>query len=387
MEITNPQRFAVFCTVVVLVIAGLVMWLVPGEKKPEPEPSVRLATPSPNPLVIHLTAKGEEGRAVDITCRAGICQQMAAIAPYQAAATVLVRPRDYLPSPNGRYTAYWLDNIANLEEQLTELWVYDAQTKSTGLVAENIWQPDVREALRWNQSSTHLWFTGNTAAKNQPEKLELIIVSISPPGRSARALPAAEVVDISPAGVRLALADVKISWLRFLDEETQFYATADALGFSIWRRAGSLPKVIGKLSFTQLPAGLTDVKIRLIEPDSSPPEAGVAGAAFDDAELVAFLEHQAGEITGLPEVFVPRIIMTAQANTVYLDYVDAAGVPKRILLTIHDVVHPEWSIRARYERSAGEWRRVAGGSEADPESLRLYEWEVSLKQWILKSSL
>ena len=79
-----------------------------------------------------------------------------------------------------------------------------------------------------------------------------------------------------------------------------------------------------------------------------------------------------------------RLITTDQPNTIFFDYLLPDNTNQRILITIHDAVHTEWSIKAHYTELGGEWHKVQGGGLADPQPVKLYEWEEELDQWILK---
>jgi len=49
-------------------------------------------------------------------------------------------------------------------------------------------------------------------------------------------------------------------------------------------------------------------------------------------------------------------------------------------------VNIEWSIRAHYELKNAQWQKVQGGGIENPKPAKLYEWEDSLKKWVLKTS-
>lgn len=122
---------------------------------------------------------------------------------------------------------------------------------------------------------------------------------------------------------------------------------------------------------------------------SEPPATPVAKnntPPLEDAEITAFIEKNLIAISGQETAEAQRIITTAEANVVYVDYKINATQLQRLLLTIRDAIHPEWSIRARYAPEAGEWRKTEGGGLSDPKPQNVYEWEASLNQWILKSS-
>lgn len=123
-------------------------------------------------------------------------------------------------------------------------------------------------------------------------------------------------------------------------------------------------------------------------PGSGNSPSAVAGITSElkDEELAAFLDRNIADITQDPRAKKSKFIVTAEANTVILDYRDKNGVLQRLVVTIRDAIHPEWSIRARYQDVSGTWQKTQGGGVSDPKPLRLYEWETSLNQWILKET-
>jgi hypothetical protein len=94
--------------------------------------------------------------------------------------TPLVKPRDLYMSPDNKKVAFWLDNIDEPEEQLTELWVFDETAGGTRVVAEKVSRAGVLSSPRWNRASTHLSFLGQAGA-DSPQQVELLVVSIAPP--------------------------------------------------------------------------------------------------------------------------------------------------------------------------------------------------------------
>ncbi len=115
-------------------------------------------------------------------------------------------------------------------------------------------------------------------------------------------------------------------------------------------------------------------------------DGAVAGITqpLDDGQLVAFIDSNLPDIVRQTNVQPERLTITDQPNTVYVDYRDGTGVDKRLLLTVNDAVHTEWSAVAYFEESSGEWVKTQGGGLTDPKPRRLYEWETGLKRWILK---
>lgn len=217
-----------------------------------------------------------------------------------------------------------------------------------------------------------------------------------------------------------------VPYLQWLEDGSLLYAIQDSRGFAFWRQRGSVHSLIARspgtlrsahsdvrgeyLAFAAQ-AGVRDITLhalhvssgRVIDqgeipafgdhlklvhvaqtPVSNTP--AVAGAStFDDAELTAFIENNFTDIVGVA-VKPIRIITTSQPNTLYVDF-RIGDQETRILVAVKDVIHPEWSILGRYQVSAGEWQKVQGGGLEDPKPQRVYEWEGSVKQWILKSSL
>ncbi|MEK7557138.1 MAG: hypothetical protein AAB538_04130 [Patescibacteria group bacterium] len=121
------------------------------------------------------------------------------------------------------------------------------------------------------------------------------------------------------------------------------------------------------------------------EEKQAAPDGNITAPLRDD-ELAAFIERHMKDIASEPIATPVRLITTGQTNVVFVDYRIANGQERRLLLTVRDAVHPEWSIRARYEPAGGEWRKVQGGGLPDPAPKNVYEWEENLNQWILKSS-
>ena len=72
---------------------------------------------------------------------------------------------------------------------------------------------------------------------------------------------------------------------------------------------------------------------------------------------------------------------------IYVEYNVGTAETERLLMTIHNVINPDWSLSARYQSVAGEWQKTQGGGLPDPSIKRIYEWEGKLEQWILKREL
>jgi hypothetical protein len=372
--------------------------------------------------------------------------------------TPLVKPRGLFLSPDNNKVAFWLDNIDDPAEQLTELWVYDQPAGGTKLLAEKLLQPGVLTVPRWNRSSTQLWVLGQGGDPAAP-KTELLVVSLNPPGISARfnglnwdALgPVADggPMDISPDGTSLIYAEpktAKTSYLHVVSGENNFrtttvrgavpyvqwfrtdrllYATQEASDFTFWLAEGTRHRRLAKseghlqsvrvspngdyLAFTvagesqrigiftlgiedstvteQLAVPVFGSATYLVhaQPSSQEPSAGTGGIReLEDSELAAFVEQNMAGITGAAAAEQKRLIITDKPNMVYLDFTSEASELQRVLLTVQDTLHPEWSISARFVERGGEWVQTDGGSLPEHKALRLYEWESQLARWILK---
>ena len=126
------------------------------------------------------------------------------------------------------------------------------------------------------------------------------------------------------------------------------------------------------------------VRVRQVE-GVTQAAVGKSIGTFDDTVLASFLEKQLPAIAG--EAVTPlRFTTTDSPNSLFVEYETKAVERHRILLTVRDVIHTEWVIRARYELVNATWRKVEGGGLADPQPVRLYEWESEVKKWILKHS-
>jgi hypothetical protein len=99
----------------------------------------------------------------------------------------LTSPRDLILSPNERYLGFFLDNDHEPEKSLTELWVYDIQSGEKRVVVENMYKPDIKSNVRWNSSSTVLWFVADNGDRQQAEdQLEIVTAHIAPVEVKAR---------------------------------------------------------------------------------------------------------------------------------------------------------------------------------------------------------
>lgn len=123
-------------------------------------------------------------------------------------------------------------------------------------------------------------------------------------------------------------------------------------------------------------------------PDPIEAQAASVTAELTDEELLAFVVQHMDDIARQEETTPVRMVMTDSVNTLYVDYkVGEETELSRLLVTVKDAIHPEWSIRARYEPVGGEWQKVQGGGLQDPAAQRVYEWEERVERWILKQSL
>lgn len=138
----------------------------------------------------------------------------------------------------------------------------------------------------------------------------------------------------------------------------------------------------------KIPAFGDSVFVVQAKPASGAPTSTVAGitSVLKDEEIAAFIDKNLADITQDTKAQKSKFITTAEANTVILDYRDKSGVLQRLVMTVRDAVYPEWSIRARYQDVSGTWQKTQGGGVSDPKPQRLYEWETSLNQWILKET-
>lgn len=373
--------------------------------------------------------------------------------------TPLVAPREMFLSPDSSKVAYFLDNIHDPKQELTELWYLNTTTNERHLIAENLSRPDVLTPPHWNASSTHLWFIVNSGKKAE-EKIEFAVAAASPPGFAARfaSLKWKENrenlekihLDISFTGRSVALAQTastdhsnltilhegsppqtsvvrgQVPFLQWLSDGQLIYTVQDDSGLSLWAVRSTIHTFVTRLP-GQFQSGKQDtssefltfilrenreltwsafqIKTHLVFRQGLVPEFGGASTiiqavvaeppttslaqsdipALEDAEITAFIEKNLIAISGEETAQSERIITTAEPNVIYVDYRVNANQNRRLLLTIRDAIHPEWSIRARYEPAAGEWHKIEGGGVSDPQAKNIYEWEASVNQWILKS--
>ena len=122
-----------------------------------------------------------------------------------------------------------------------------------------------------------------------------------------------------------------------------------------------------------------------LDANSQNPDTNIT-APVDDEQIAAFLDKNLKSIAD-PNAVPQRFITTDQLNTIWFDYSLESGAKKRLLLTIKDATHTEWSISARYRESAGEWLLEQGNVPKPPQPVHVYEWEDAPQQWILKETI
>lgn len=374
--------------------------------------------------------------------------------------TDLIKPRNAYLNPPGIKLAYFLDNKAEPQKHLTEIWIYDATSQSVSLVAEHIYQPDILTRPRWNAAGNVLWFIADSGA-GSTSKIELVVISPDNPAAKAAfqninwepLVDTADrgVMDISQTGD--AVAYVKrslgvfdrlvvtknggqqyatsvtgsIPYIEWLADNSLLYAVQDTLGFTFWRVENDEAVIVASqrgvlrsarsdshgeyIVFASESGGQAaklsalHVASRTIKPQTALTAFGdkvfivgvKEGQAPDttmaeitthlaDDQIAAFINENLATIVQDQEAQKVRLIVTSEPNTVYVDYILKGGESKRILLTIRDAINSEWSIRARYEAKNAQWQKVQGGGISDPKPARLYEWEESLRKWVLKTT-
>ncbi len=186
--------------------------------------------------------------------------------------TPLVRPRGIIISPDNKKVAYWLDNIDQPDKQLTELWAFDPDERSTKLLAEKLVRPAIITEARWNKASSRLWFVGDDHKLN--------VISTQPPGimpsfknldwDQLKDVADHGVMDISLTGKTLAYAEPTylnrsklvtasegerprtviarhhIPYLQWLDDDRLLFVTQDSQDFTFWRLQGSTQQKIAR---------------------------------------------------------------------------------------------------------------------------------------------
>ena len=137
-----------------------------------------------------------------------------------------------------------------------------------------------------------------------------------------------------------------------------------------------LPKLAGSTSYVVQANEAATVRDQAV--------AGIT-ATLSDSVLTAFIQTQIQKITSDAKAKAIRIITTDSANTVYVDYTNASEDTHRIVVTVQDAIYPSWKVLATYSISGGQWTRSGLSHGADPNNVKMYEWEDSLSQWILKT--
>ncbi|HSX25002.1 MAG TPA: hypothetical protein VLG69_03490 [Candidatus Andersenbacteria bacterium] len=107
---------------------------------------------------------------------------------------------------------------------------------------------------------------------------------------------------------------------------------------------------------------------------------------LQDTELLAFVRDNIHAVAQDPQSKAERMLVTDSPNTIYIDYTSGDLSEKRLLLVIQDAIHPQWTVLAHYVPIAGQWKREQDAQNADPKPTKLYEWEDSVSQWILKET-
>lgn len=111
--------------------------------------------------------------------------------------------------------------------------------------------------------------------------------------------------------------------------------------------------------------------------------AAISGQLTDE-ELLAFVNDHMKDIAKDPQAKAERMLTADSKNTIYIDYTSGDISEKRVLVVIQDAIHPQWTVLAHYMPIAGQWKRDQEAQNADPKPTKLYEWEASLTEWILK---
>jgi hypothetical protein len=218
----------------------------------------------------------------------------------------------------------------------------------------------------------------------------------------------------------------QIKYLQWLENSSLLYVVQNDRGFSIWTTHGTIHRQLAykKGQILSVSGNSSGSYIALAIKDSSSEKITVFGTneekfynhsplptsteqiflvnlkalpsidtindnittTLDASQIAAFIDKQIAKITNNPKATPTRIIVTDQPNTIFVDYQEQSA-KKRLLLTINDAIHPEWTIHARWVEETGEWTAIQGGGLTLPEPQEVFEWEESLNQWILKEDL
>ncbi len=138
-----------------------------------------------------------------------------------------------------------------------------------------------------------------------------------------------------------------------------------------------LPKLAGSTSYVVEANEATTVREQVV--------AGIT-TTLPDSVITAFIQAQIQKISSQADAKAIRIITTDSANTVYVDYSGASEDVRRMLVTVQDAIYPSWKVLATYTISGGQWVRSGVSRSSDPSSVKMYEWEDDVSQWILKKS-
>ncbi len=138
-----------------------------------------------------------------------------------------------------------------------------------------------------------------------------------------------------------------------------------------------LPKLAGSTSYVVQANEAATVRDQAV--------AGIT-ATLPDAVITAFIQEHIQKISSDAAAKAIRIITTDSANTVYVDYTGASEDVRRMLVTVQDAIYPSWKVLATYTISGGQWVQSGVSHDSDPSSVKMYEWEEGVSQWILKKS-
>ncbi len=113
------------------------------------------------------------------------------------------------------------------------------------------------------------------------------------------------------------------------------------------------------------------------------PTTSSVTAELNDGQMTAFIQQHITEIVEDEAATPVRMLTTDQPNTVYVDY-EAEDTISRVLVTIKDAIYPEWEVHSHFESIDGQWSQIGDNGQENPPPQRLYEWEESISQWVLK---
>lgn len=128
------------------------------------------------------------------------------------------------------------------------------------------------------------------------------------------------------------------------------------------------------------------VQVNALPVANNPAVAGIT-SAFADDQIVPLIEKNIVVMAKNQSAKATRLLFTNSPNTLYVDYGLGAQEKGRLLVLVRDVVNPEWSVEAYYKEVNTQWQKYEGSRIKEPTVTRIYEWEDSLKKWILKNSL